>query len=343
MKKKFIICILTLIISSTSANSILTFASSNVDKSSKSNIENIIKDSNDNMILLRKANPNIDIFDYISDEYYESKDSIATYGAKNKDVLIHNNGKPIKTNVLVEKNGYELIAVHKYINDNYDYAEYFYSTENKNNINIIKDNIKNNDLMGAKGISTNNTQNSKEAPIFRKSNWNYNWNGSKYYTMTDSLTFERKSKSANYNGKKVSVWDITSVGQIKGARSGTRINNQYTRMSAEAFGSQSLIDYGPSVNSGGNLSVSLDGLVPKLSWGFNLGNWKTQDLSSLYSNYGRWKFTGPAFGMSQIFTSKPGVRMTNGRGNFGLEVSHTHATNHGDFRTGVSQYFVPDR
>lgn len=155
---------------------------------------------------------------------------------------------------------------------------------------------------------------------------------------------ERKSNNVNIDGANGSAWDITSVASIESKISGGRINDQYTRLSIESFRSQKLIDYGPSSTSASTMGVSLSGLgVPSVSWSFNIGNWSTKDLSSFSSKYGRWKFSSLMVGYSQRITTRPGIRASNTVGNFGLEVSHTTSTHHGNFQTGIAQIFVADR
>lgn len=292
-----------------------------------------------------RSSKNIVIEDIIATDYYEEENENTknTYSIeKNKDVLIHNNGEKLNTNLLIEKNGFDLVAVHKVITDDYDYAQYYFSDENINgNIENIKEEIQNEDLVGAKSMYNDKLLRNS---YIRNFSWNFPFNGSTAYTLTNSISLERKNNKVNIDGVTGSAWDISSLASIETKISGGRLSDQYTRLSVQAFGSQKLIDYGPASTSAQNVGVSLNGLgIPSISWSFNIGNWTTKDLSSLSNKYGRWRFVGPMLGFSQKVTTKPGIRASNTRGNFGLEVSHTTDTNHGNFQTGIAQIFVADR
>ncbi|WP_297523171.1 hypothetical protein [uncultured Clostridium sp.] len=288
---------------------------------------------------------NIVLEDIVSTNYYEAEDENTKNilnVEKNKDVLIHNNGEKLETNLLVEKNGFDLVAVHKVITDDYDYAQYYFSDENiDGDIENIKKEIKDKNLVAAKSIY--NEKLLKNSYV-RNFSWNFNYSGSTVYKLTNSVSLERKNNKVNIDGVTGSAWDISSVAAIESQVSNGRINDQYTRLSIQAFGSQKLIDYGPSSTTSQNVGVSLSRLgIPSVSWSFNIGNWTTKDLSSFSNKYGRWRFVGPVIGYSKRVTTRPGIRASNTRGNFGLEVSHTTATNHGNFQTGIAQIFVPDR
>lgn len=292
-----------------------------------------------------RGSKNIVIEDIIATDYYEEENENTKNAysiEKNKDILIHNNGEKLDTNLLIEKNGFNLVAVHKVITDDYDYAQYYFSDENINgNIEDIKEEIQNEDLIGAKSLYNDKLLKNS---YLRNFSWNFSYNGSTAYTLTNAVSLERKNNKVNIDGVTGSAWDISSVASIESKISNGRINDQHTRLSVQAFGSEKLIDYGPSSTSAQSVGVSLSGLgIPTASWAFNIGNWTTKDLSSLSSKYGRWRFIGPIAGFSKSVTTRPGIRASNTKGNFGLEVSHTTSTNHGNFQTGIAQIFVADR
>lgn len=166
-------------------------------------------------------------------------------------------------------------------------------------------------------------------------------------SLTTAVTCDRKSSNSTVDGVACSVWDVTTFSQLEKGNA-MRLENQYTRLSVDQP-NEHLIAYGPSKStSGGDLTVGLDGAgVPSFSYTFNIDGFSVKNLSSMSGEYGRWAFID-YIGNEQEFTTKPGIRATNSKGDFVVELSHTVGVTSFfgkgvNQSTGVIQIYVHDR
>ena len=265
---------------------------------------------------------------------------------KNKKYVIHNKGKALKSDYFAKgkSQGNNLMAV-TYIKQGSKIIETAHFAN--------KDSLTQNELDEmiqdkATLIDTQLMQvQATSEPIIKKYNWSFYSGSVLQAKLTTSVTSERKTDNGTIDGEACSVWDVTTFSQLE-KENADRLNNQYTRLDVDAS-NQELISYGPTVStSGGDVSVGLDGAgVPSISYSFNIDGFSVKDLSSLSSNYGRWKFVDN-FGNESHFTTKPGIRATNTSGDFLVELSHTADLNESDHEqvthyTGVIQIYLEDR
>ncbi|MGL5712991.1 MAG: hypothetical protein ACRCX2_08225, partial [Paraclostridium sp.] len=143
--------------------------------------------------------------------------------------------------------------------------------------------------------------------------------GTGTYTYNTGIN---KKGNNTYNGKSVSVWDITSFnqGEFPGGMWDTT-----TRIDVNQE-NQTIMSYGPhSTPSGGSGSITLSGPnsgTNPYSWSFNLASGvKVSDSSSLSNKYARW--TTSSVLVKNKITSEYGVRVTNAVGNFVVKPSHS--------------------
>ena len=178
-------------------------------------------------------------------------------------------------------------------------------------------------------------------------------NGKELAKLTTNVELLRKTKEARVNGVEGSIWDVTTFTQYE-KKEAIRINNYYTRLSADKP-NQALLAYGPVGDSiGGMLTVNLTGgfnptkPLPDIEYSFNIAGFSVRDYSSLSSKYGRWKFYD-GVGNLRSMTTQPGIRVSNTSGSLVIELSHTTDNNSGidgyagGMRTGVIQIWVTDR
>lgn len=177
--------------------------------------------------------------------------------------------------------------------------------------------------------------------------WTFPANGKTMASLTTAVTCDRKSSNSTVDGVACSVWDVTTFSQLEKVDA-MRLNNQYTRLSVDQP-NEHLIAYGPSEStSGGDITVGLDGAgVPSFSYTFNIDGFSVKNLSSMSGEYGRWAFIDN-IGNEPEFTTKPGIRATNSKGDFVVELSHTvdatvNAAQSINQSTGVIQIWVNDR
>ncbi|MCB2293595.1 hypothetical protein LGK95_08675 [Clostridium algoriphilum] len=259
-------------------------------------------------------------------------------------VVVHNNGKPIKTDMLVEKQGNELVAISKEIKNGINYETYYFSNNDSNNINDVFKKIVSNDDVNT--VSSSAVQGTGQ--YVRTYNWSFYRSllfGKDLLvaTMSDSIEFSRKSTTASINGTIGSIWDIKANSQVQRNTSTTdRLNEEITTLDV-ADTSQQLLDWGPTSTSSTKVSVGLAGIVPTVGWIFDSSGFKITDLSNKGAKYGKWKFAAPSAGATSSLTTKPGIRVTNTSGDLKLNLSHTLDFKFSDHSTGVINVLVGDR
>lgn len=295
-------------------------------------------------------------FREVSISHYDSK-----VGNITENILEHNNGKPIESNVFKENDdgGNNLFAVYL-TNENGIPCETYYfsnknvmtrdeligivnrdeSEQNASNHTVEKNDseiqfVNSSDSTSTKISSANVTTLVSVTPTtyIRKYNWSFYDYGVLQATLVTSATLTRQTSNANFNGSLSSVWDVVTTSQLSQVNA-IRLNDQYTRLDVSAYNAEELIDYGPiESTSGGSLSVGLDGAgVPSLSYSFSISGFSVTNLSSMINNYGRWRFWD-GFGNEPEFTTKPGIRVVNTQGN--LVVNLSHSTNIKTYLTGI--------
>lgn len=262
------------------------------------------------------------------------------------NIILHNNGDPIKTNIFERKDGNELFAIAL------------------NNINGIEQKtyyIKNIDDIDMKSLLNDiDTQEEVNAtvenniPMASSSVRNYKWDfyatgkdGVKRQqgSLATSISFARRSKSTSINGVKGSVWDIDSSSQLL-SRSNGFINNHATRIDVNQP-NQTLYSWGPYDSGKTTATVSLNGLVNPKEWSFPINGFSVNDDSKKGSKYGRWTYNAHITTAPKKMNTRPGVRVTNTKGKLVTKLSQTAKiatpyaiSNHS---TGVITIYIPDR
>lgn len=259
--------------------------------------------------------------------------------------FIHNNGKPIQSDILSEKNGNELFAVYVgFINDKPFESYYFVNDTIEYIENIYGSFMRDYEKNIKPKISLMQSQKNMGSPdYFKNINYTFNAGTTTAYLKSEVDGYRRGSSIDVSNGKVYSTWDIVSLGTI--TNTGGRVSQQRTRIDITNFSAQNLVSYAPmgdksSVN--GNLSVSLSGAGPSINWNFPSGGDTVtmKDLSS--GKYGRWEFNSKVGYQCTKIASSPGIRVRNGSGDLGVDVSHTFKLIGGDHGTGVHRIIFPD-
>lgn len=289
-----------------------------------------------------------------------------------KSKFIHNNGNPIKTDVISpDENGNAsyLIGVYQTELDGSQYEKYFFSNINNVDVFEIKDEI----VKTAKTIKANpkayinilsngkakQLEQEKEEQTsdvsisaivtepsggyWRSFEWTYYhpYIGLKAGVFTSSLHFDRKSYGADINGVTGSVWDIHSFNQYEAKN--YRIDIMRTRMDVN-YSAQKIHSYGPKDDAGFDVRVDLSNLVSPSGWSFGVGSVITDNMSSTSSKYGYWSWTHTWDYMQNPFVTEPGMRVSNTSGSLAIKHSHTHHTSYAYWHgTGVITTYIPDR
>lgn len=255
----------------------------------------------------------------ISDEDIANKSENLVKTRSEQKLLIHNDGKPLNGNFVVEKNDGNIYAIYL---QNVNGVEYRATLGAHDSVEITPEDIEE--------FAVNSTTESEKAvnQTIEKSGGE----GSVRATYGDTVklpggtytynTGINKKGNNTYNGKPVSVWDITSFNQGQFAAG---LFDTITRIDVKQT-NQHIVSYGPKhVASGSSGNVTLNGpssATKPYAWSFSLPTGiKVRDSSSLANKYARWT-TSSGVVKSRI-TSEYGLRVTNAVGNFVVKPSHS--------------------
>lgn len=288
----------------------------------------------------------------------KSYDHQTIESAKNKsgeNIILHNNGQPIETNMFEEKQGNELYAIAVNNMDGIEQKTYYFA-QNADNYEMdeLLETIDEGELENRKVVQTKfNSTNTKSSispqyiENFKFDFFAYGGNDGvkrQQGSLATSLGFDRQSNNVTIDGKKGSVWDIASNSQLL-SRSNGGIRSHVTRLDVK-YDNQYLYSWGPYDTSGSSAKVSLRELVAPLDWAFPINGFSVNDTSVKGSKYGRWEYKPGAI-MPTKMNTDPGLRATNTQGNFGVKLSQTATIRtpyaQSDHGTGVLTNFVPDR
>lgn len=315
------------------------------------------------------------VTDILKEDLNNSK-YIVVYGENIKNNSINDIAKlmDIDNNVKIQakdnaaKNLEEKIVAYGFSKDsngNVIYDSYYNDKEDSNsqvekNIDMILDGAKSS-LISKESTFNTFTENDK----FKVQDVN----DSPDYTYTNTIDFgdygklqstsymEKVSDSSYVNGQYVSVWDIKQSNTTVGGYSlyGPSwwcTDYLYTRISTESYyPTQQIIDHGPGpTERQSTASIGLDSSGPSVGWSYSTGDVSiTDNYNPPY--YGRWihDYKRGSSAAKAAYKSQPGVRATNGSGNFIIELSNVvtfwdaYWGGSDDLYTGVWQYVVPDR
>lgn len=161
-------------------------------------------------------------------------------------------------------------------------------------------------------------------------------------TYTTSNEIVRESSDVDINGVRDSVWDIRSFNEYEKFHSFGDLSSMVTRMSAEDYANQKLLSYGPKTDTGFTVPVTLNGKVATADWTFEVGNTYVGNSSSTSNKYGRWSYS-LGIGAPEPFITEPGMRISNTKGAFALQISNTFNVYMGKHQTGTVTIILPDR
>ncbi|HWO77769.1 MAG TPA: hypothetical protein VNM69_18025 [Bacillus sp. (in: firmicutes)] len=289
----------------------------------------------------------------------------------NDAVLLHNNGKPIETDIVSEGGeDFNLFAIHKTEENGSEYETYYFENREVADLSELKETAENEqEAIEINESEDTEVEESEENNIFssistffetpkvqaavkshpkggyyRTHNWTfYGGIGNKMKMGTYSTVhhLNRKSSNANINGKNGSIWDVKAENTWKPTGAPARLENLTTRMEMP-YKNQLLLSYGPKKKSNGSVTVTLEQILTPMQWSFTIKQFGFSDSSSIPSKYGRWTYTRES-GYPNPFVTKPGIRASNTSGNFALQVSHTLNIDYKKHSTGIVTISVPDR
>lgn len=277
----------------------------------------------------------------------------------NNYVFLHNNGETLdtpKVNEFIEGSidtkelgDFNLLGVGIYTLNGENQTDFIFSNSPKEKYTDILDDS----LNKAKEVySQNNSNNQVKASSKNSSDSNtFRINNGSIlagiYTSNTKFLFKANSV---LNGRNVSVWDVKYFNQSE-PKSSYQTREIITRFSVSDWANQTLRSYGPTTTSkNSTASVSINGIIPTFSWGFQTFSSTVVDSSSLSGKYARWTFK-PSLGSATAknsYVMEPGARITNAVGSVGFKTTHNidyykNLNSQKIFNTGGITRFLNDR
>ncbi|OJE50035.1 hypothetical protein BAQ49_23585 [Bacillus proteolyticus] len=240
--------------------------------------------------------------------------------------LHHNNGNPIKTNILESspKTNLYLFAVSDYYINKISYRDYYFSEAKTENIETIQKES----THSLEKILHSNSYTSKS--VTAKRNYHYSfYSGAE---LTTTITFSQNSSVVDINEKTGSVWDITASHTMKNTVINPPFISWHTQLSVP-YSSQLLIDFAPDST-----------MLPTRIFS-NLTDFSINSSSSLSDKYGSWTLEKNLFNsVPKTAQMNTKIRTSNTAGNLGLQLSHTYVRAGGiTHSTGIVSTYIPDR
>lgn len=254
-----------------------------------------------------------------------------------ENIIFHNNGKPINTNLFLDKQGNELFAISLETENGQDRYTYHMADTNEIDMN---DKISN--IFKEEFATKNLTKGLTGDGLFID---NFKWdfyatiNGTKQQQGSLSTSALMKRDSASSNSQ--SLWVVEESSQLL-SRSNREIKDHKVRLDANQS-TQILHDWGPkSQTNGDELSVSLSGLKDPSSWKFSIKGFSFVDLSRKASKYGRFQFVNKGIFASRELNVKPAITVSNQKGNLYIKMSQTVDFSKSSHQTGIIPLSEPD-
>ncbi|MGH0928278.1 hypothetical protein [Bacillus pacificus] len=240
--------------------------------------------------------------------------------------LYHNNGNPIKTNILESspKTNLYLFAISIYYINNVSYRNYYFSEATTENIETIQKES----THSLEKILHSTSYTPKSVTAKRTYHYSF-YSGAKLAT---TITFNQDSSDADINGKIGSVWDITASHTMKNTVINPPFISWHTQLSVP-YSSQHLIDF-----------ASDSTMIPTGIFS-NLTGFSINSDSSLRDKYGSWTLEKNLFNpVPKTAQMNTKIRTSNTAGNLGLQLSHTYIRAGGiTHSTGIVSTYVSDR
>ena len=281
----------------------------------------------------------------------DSEKQLVKQETAGKDVLIHNDGNAMQTDVFADgkAEGNYLVGVYYTEQNGVPVESYYFTNEPDGDKAALLNRVANNEealqTRDAAEISS-----MKGWDGIKSYNWEYKNNAALLARLSTTVALHRESSTAAIDEKSGSVWNVATLTQLERDKA-VRINGYCTKLSV-AGADQKLLSYGPiGDKTGGFAEVSMIGEgLPSINNSFSIEGFSAEDLSSLADSYGRWNFRDKVGRPMAAITTKPAIRATNTSENFRLELSHgaslisPSGTSLADtYQTGVIRINVNDR
>lgn len=249
-----------------------------------------------------------------------------------ENMIFHNNGEPIDTNLFIEKQGNELFAVSLETENGKDIYTYHMADTDKIDMN---DKIRDIQKEEFQTKNENVTKGLVGDGIFADDfKWDFYSYQDGYNQQQGSLYTAVLMKRDGNSSDSQSLWVVDESSQLL-SRSNREIKDHKVRLDANQS-SQIIHDWGPkNQTNGDNLSVSLGGLSTPASWNFSVKGFSFVDLSRPASKYGRFQFVNKGILPSRELNVKPAITVSNKVGNLYIKMSQTIEFSRSSHQTGI--------
>lgn len=288
-----------------------------------------------------------------------NQQSTFTTNQDNNYLFLHNNGESLDISKvsdfvdgdvdLKELDDFNVLGVSKYKANGVVYTDFIFSNLPKEQYSNILETALNNAIKTHNSDTVSNQLQATPYDYMDSHTFRVNDGSTLAGIYTSNAEYLYKG-SGVLSGKNVSVWDVRYFNQSQPQNS-YQTREIITRFSISDWANQTLRSYGPSTTpKNSSASVSLNGIVPTVSWNFDTYSSSVTDNSSLSGKYARWIFK-PALGSNTAKSSyvmRPGARITNAVGQVGFKTTHNidyykNLNSQAIYNTGPITRYLNDR
>lgn len=268
------------------------------------------------------------------------------------DVLIHNNGAPIRTNIIsneplgttmmtdsqnqdipdISSHNHtinkdpakenKLFAIYFGESSGIEYESYIFANQASMRDTDIASNLNTLKRTMDSEIEKNPIQRAGVKPIYRNINLIENHWGGKAVSISSTIAFIKRASNIDVDGKKSSVWDVACQATQVESFNKSHVVSQYTWLNTNQP-NQILFSWGPvGSTSEGTHSVSIGvPLSTQWNYSFKTTGFARKDMTSKSGKYGKWRFYTSNYNKSSL-TTKPAIRISNSKGDLIIKVRH---------------------
>lgn len=217
--------------------------------------------------------------------------------SKGNDVLVHNNGSPIRTNSLSK--GHNLFAVYLGSVSGIEYESYIFSNQPGMRIAEIVSELNTLKRIMGSEIEKRPAHYTEAKPVYRNMSWTCSHWGEKAVRISSVIAFTKQTSNADVDGKGASIWDVSCPAVQVESFNRACIVSQYTWL---------------NVNRP-------DQILFKWNCGFKAPGFAIKDMTSKAGKYGKWKVYTSNCNQRRL-TAKPAIRVSNAKGDLTIKMRH---------------------
>lgn len=263
---------------------------------------------------------------------------------KNNRILVHNNGKPIDSDITIDNNENKLFAVYVNSEGNNDIISYYLTnTQEVNEKKMI------NDFLNSVNSEMNRIETAtielhgKIQPTYRIYNWDLkDKNKITVASFVQSINFNRVTNNSNINGRPGSVWEIKSYNKVLDKTGVTYIASQTNKIDV-GYEGQNLFSWGQSIIDKNRDDYMYDINSKDSSISSPLKGFSIEDSSDMANKYTKSLYKYKFILREKSLITKKEVKVSNTGGNLALKINNVFEFNNSSNNTGIIEVFISDR